>query len=81
MINKDPGIYKCVFSGNHLFTSGAKFDSGIGWPRFWGALKRENIIEEIDNSLVMRHTEIIRGTCGAHLGHVFGDGPEPTGLR
>ena len=54
---------------------------GTGWPNFLGALRRENIIEEIDNSLVMRHTEIIRGTCGAHLGHVFGDGPEPTGLR
>lgn len=78
---KEPGIYECVCCGNDLFRSGTKFGSGTGWPSFWGTLKRENIIEEIDNRLFMRPTEIMCGTCGAYLGHVFADGPEPTGLR
>jgi peptide-methionine (R)-S-oxide reductase len=65
---KEPGIYECVCCGNDLFSSGTKFGSGTGWPSFWGTLKRENIIEEIDNRLFMRHTEIMCGTRGAHLG-------------
>ena len=60
----EPGIHECVCCGNDLLSSGKKFDSGTGWPSFLGALKREKIIEEIDNSLFMRPTEIMCGTCG-----------------
>ncbi len=67
---------KCVGCRNDLCSSGTKFDSGTGWPSFWGTIK-----EEIDNSLFMRRTEIMCDAYGAHLGHVFHDGPEPTGLR
>jgi peptide-methionine (R)-S-oxide reductase len=81
MINKDPGIYKCVCSGNHLFTSGAKFDSGTGWPSFLGPIQKENIVEQRDNTLFMRRTEVLCSTCSAHIGHLFNDGPQPTGLR
>ncbi len=76
-----PGIYECVCCGNDLFSSGTKFDSGRGWPSFWGPIKKENIIEEIDNCVFMRRTEVLCGICGAHLRHIFNDGPEPTGLR
>jgi peptide-methionine (R)-S-oxide reductase len=78
---KDPGIYRCVCCGAELFDSAQKFDSGSGWPSFWAPHKPENIAAEEDRGLFMRRTEVLCSQCGAHLGHVFPDGPEPTGLR
>jgi peptide-methionine (R)-S-oxide reductase len=78
---KKPGIYKCVVCGNDLFSSDTKFDSGTGWPSFYAPIKKENIKEEIDNSYFMRRVEVNCDRCGSHLGHLFEDGPEPTGLR
>jgi peptide-methionine (R)-S-oxide reductase len=78
---KDPGTYHCVCCGSPLFESGAKFESGCGWPSFTAPLSGEGIREELDTSLFMRRTEVLCETCDAHLGHVFPDGPEPTGLR
>lgn len=79
--NKEEGVYRCVCCGEPLFSSSTKYDSGSGWPSFWEPLKPENIREEEDNSWLMRRTEIVCSNCGAHLGHVFEDGPQPTGLR
>lgn len=79
--NKKKGVYACAGCGNPLFSSEQKFDSGTGWPSFWAPAKKESIETQDDNSLGMRRTEVLCKKCGGHLGHMFDDGPEPTGLR
>ena len=79
--SKDPGVYKCVACDAKLFQSDAKFDSGCGWPSFFKPIANESIAEEEDHSFGMRRIEVMCSACGAHLGHVFDDGPRPTGLR
>jgi peptide-methionine (R)-S-oxide reductase len=78
---KDPGIYKCVACGNELFDSDTKYESGSGWPSFYKPVGAENVETEDDDSYGMHRTEVMCSKCGAHLGHVFPDGPRPTGLR
>ena len=78
---KDKGMYKCVVCGNELFDSETKFDSGTGWPSFTQPTDKGNVATEEDRSLFMTRTEAQCTKCGAHLGHVFPDGPQPTGLR
>lgn len=77
----EKGTYKCVACGAELFKSDTKFDSGTGWPSFWAPAKGENIKEETDTSYGMVRTEVMCSKCGAHLGHLFDDGPNPTGMR
>lgn len=79
--NKEPGIYTCVCCGTPLFSSETKFESGTGWPSFWAPVSEENVAFEQDRSLFMSRTEVLCGACDAHLGHVFNDGPAPTGQR
>ncbi|MCC6712976.1 MAG: peptide-methionine (R)-S-oxide reductase MsrB [Candidatus Dadabacteria bacterium] len=79
--NKEKGSYKCICCGEELFTSHAKFDSGCGWPSFYEPSESAEISEELDTSFGMTRVEVTCSKCGAHLGHVFPDGPAPTGLR
>jgi len=78
---KDKGTYTCVCCGNELFSSETKYDSGSGWPSFWDPLAKQNVRMEQDSSHGMRRVEVMCAACEAHLGHVFPDGPNPTGTR
>ena len=79
--NKDPGIYKCVCCGQPLFDSKTKYESGTGWPSFFAPISDEAVGTTVDRSFFMTRTEAHCSNCGAHLGHIFEDGPAPTGLR
>ena len=79
--NKDPGVYKCVCCGQPLFDSQTKYESGTGWPSFFAPISEEAVGTTVDRSFFMTRTEAHCSNCGAHLGHIFEDGPAPTGLR
>ena len=79
--NHDAGVYRCVVCHEPLFDSGTKFESGTGWPSFYDVVEKGNVKQKTDFSHGMMRTEVVCGNCGAHLGHLFPDGPNPTGLR
>jgi peptide-methionine (R)-S-oxide reductase len=79
--SKEEGVFSCKCCGLPLFEASTKFDSGTGWPSFYASISKENVAEKEDRSFFMRRTEVLCARCDAHLGHVFPDGPKPTGLR
>ena len=79
--NKENGVYTCAGCGTELFSSDTKYDSGSGWPSFWTTLAKDKIVEIPDRALGMDRVEIVCKNCGGHLGHLFDDGPQPTGMR